>query len=580
MGTERKQRTQEDKQMAAEPPASAVVTAGAASCEKEEWLAIDWQAATLNVCRLQVRIVKAVREGRWGKVKALQHLLTRSFSAKVLAVKRVTENDGKNTPGVDKVVWRTPRQKMLTVRSMRRRGYHPHPQRRIYIPKKNGKMRPLGIPTMRDRAMQALHLQGLEPIAETTGDPNSFGFRPKRSTADALAYCHRLLCQRRSPQWVLEGDIKACFDRISHDWLLKHVPMDREVLGKWLKAGYLEKGVFYDTEEGTPQGGIISPVLANLALDGLQELLRKQFPEWKGYMVNLDRYADDFIITGRTKELLEERVKPVVRTFLAERGLELSEEKTRITHIDEGFDFLGVTVRKYRGTCLTRPSAANVHAFLEKVRAVIKGNPTATAGRLVVMLNPLIRGWANYHRHGASKETFVSVDSSIFECLWRWARRRHPDKGGKWVRRKYFGTLGEHHWMFNGEVPAAEGQVRTVWLRKAAATPIRRHRPIRCKANPYDPDWETYFEEREGLKMEASLPGRRKLSYLWRQQRGICPECQGRITKLSGWQLHHKVWQTLGGRAGADNRVLLHPQCHDRAHKKLSEASPGPAKGL
>jgi len=545
--------------------------AGAASDAALEWDAMPWQNHKENVRRLQARIVKAVHGGRWGKVKALQRLLTHSFSAKVLAIKRVTENQGKNTPGVDGVLFRTPRQKMQAVHSLKRRGYHPQPMRRVYIPKKNGKMRPLGIPTMKDRAMQALHLLALEPIGESTADLHSFGFRPERSCADALRQCHTVLAPKRSAQWILEGDIKSCFDRISHDFLLRHVPTDRAILKKWLSAGFMEKHVFYRTEEGTPQGGVISPALANMALDGLEGKLRKQFPQWArggNPMINLVRYADDFIITGRTKELLEEKVKPLVREFLAERNLELSEEKTHITHIDDGFDFLGQNVRKFNGKCLTRPSQKSIKNILAKVRGIIKDNCSAAAGHLIVQLNPVIWGWANYHRHGASRKVFETVDHRIFQTLWQWAQRRHPEKGRQWIQKKYFCTEGGRHWSFFGYVKRKEKPARQVQLLGAQMTAIRRHTCIRGGANPYDPAWETYFEEREGLKMEATLPGRRKLSYLWRQQKGRCPACQNPITRISGWQQHYRVRRTLGGRDYYPNRVLLHPYCHRKEHAK------------
>src|SRR5690349_22568440 len=211
------------------------LSVGAASHEAENWHTIDWAKAHRNVLRLQARIVKATQEKRWGKVKALQRLLTHSFSGKALAVRRVTENQGKNTPGVDKVIWNTPHKKINAIYSLRQRDYHPQPLRRIYIPKKNGKKRPLGIPVMRCRAMQALYLLALDPVAETQADPNSYGFRPERSTADAIGQCFNALAKPASPQWILEGDIKSCFDVISHDWLLAHVPLDRSMLRKWLK---------------------------------------------------------------------------------------------------------------------------------------------------------------------------------------------------------------------------------------------------------------------------------------------------------------------------------------------------------
>ena len=283
---------------------------GAISSEAAEWYAIDWQAVLHNVRRLQVRIVKAVKEGRWGKVRALQRLLTHSYSGKALAVRRVTENQGKKTPGVDRVIWDTPEKKRQAVHELKRWGYQPQPLRRVYIPKRDGvTMRPLGIPTMNDRAQQALYLLALDPVVETNADRNSYGFRQQRSCADAMEQCFTTLSQP-NPQWILEGDIKSCFDRISHDWLLAHVPMDRAILRKWLKAGYMDKHVLHETMDGTPQGGIISPALANCALDGLERLLKEKFPPrshlpslgGKFPCVNLIRYADDFIIPGRTKE--------------------------------------------------------------------------------------------------------------------------------------------------------------------------------------------------------------------------------------------------------------------------------------
>jgi RNA-directed DNA polymerase len=335
----------------------------ASSGKAEHWDQIDWFQCERHVRRLQARIVKATREGRWNKVKTLQRLLTHSFSGKALAVKRVTENQGKRTPGVDGRIWNTPASKLKAIGSMQRRGYRPLPLRRVYIPKANGKQRPLGIPTMKDRSMQALYLLALAPIAETTADLNSYGFRPERSTADALQQCFNVLSRKCSPQWVLEGDIKGCFDHINHEWMLQNVPTDKTVLQKWLKAGYIENRTLFSTEAGTPQGGIISPTLANMTLDGLEKLLSEHFPrgKWKDGKpwrpkVNMVRYADDFIITGDSKELLENEVRPLVEQFLTQRGLTLSADKTCITHIDQGFDFLGQNLRKYDGKPLVKPS--------------------------------------------------------------------------------------------------------------------------------------------------------------------------------------------------------------------------------
>ncbi len=389
---------------------TATMTAGAVPHIPVSGSTLDWQSLHRNVRRLQARIVKAWQEGRWGKVKALQHLLTHSFSGRVIAVKRVTDNPGKRTPGIDGIVWDTPEKKAQAINSLRHRGYRPLPLRRAHIPKSNGKKRPLGILTMKDRAMQTLHLLALDPIAECQADPNSYGFRTERCTADAIEQCHKVLSNRGAARWILEGDIKSCFDKISHTWLLTNTPMDTRIVRQWLKAGFIEKSVFNPTEEGVVQGGPISPTLANLALDGLEKKLRERYPKATRQSarakVNLCRWADDFIITGSSKELLEQEVRPLVEAFLRERGLELSPEKTRITPIEMGFDFVGQQIRKYpNGKIIITPSAKNVKAFLAKIRHVIKGHKQGRAGHLIVQLNPLIRGWAKYHRHACSKRT-------------------------------------------------------------------------------------------------------------------------------------------------------------------------------
>jgi RNA-directed DNA polymerase len=546
--------------------------AGASSHADDKWDGILWYRTQRNVRRLQARIVKATQEQRWGKVKALQRLLTHSFSGKALAVRRVTENQGKKTSGVDKVLWDTPEKKAQAIRDLRQRGYYPQPLRRVYIPKSNGALRPLSIPTMKDRAMQALYLLALQPVAETLADPHSYGFRPERCTADALVYCHTLFSQKKGAEWVLEGDIKSCFDKISHDWLLAHIPMEKGRLKQWLKAGYMEKHVLHVTEEGTPQGGIISPAIANMALDGLSQHLLERFPRSKqgnSPKVNLARYADDFIVTGASKELLEHEVKPLIETFLRERGLQLSQEKTVITHIKDGFDFLGQQVRKYpNGTVLTTPSKKNVKTFLKKVRGLIEHHKDSSAGQLVVKLNPVIRGWATYHRFGASSQTFNSVDSAIFKKLWWWARRRHPRKSATWVKQKYFTTVGTMNWVFTGEVEEEEGHKKLVHLRRAFDVKIQRHTPIQGEANPFDPAWEVYFEKRLGVKMAQNLTGRRQLRHLWEEQKGICPVCQQKITQITGWHNHHIIWKSRGGTPHAANRLLLHPTCHMQLHSQ------------
>jgi RNA-directed DNA polymerase len=425
-------------------------------------------------------------------------------------------------------------------------------------------------------------LLALDPVVEATADHNSYGFRQQRSCADAMAQCFTTL-SKPNPQWILEGDIKSCFDRISHDWLLAHVPMDRATLQKWLKAGYMDKHVLYETTDGTPQGGIISPALANCALDGLERLLKKKFPAnrplpslgGKLPCVNLIRYADDFVITGRTKELLEGEVKPLVEQFLQKRGLELSPTKTVITHVEQGFDFLGQNVRKYpNGKLLIKPSKKNVKTFLDGIRKTIKAALGMSAAELIDWLNPKIRGWANYHRHVVSKRVFRYVDHATFISLWQWARRRHPEKSRGWLKQKYFERHGLNNWCFFGESCDAEGIPHKVRLLFASRIPIRRHVKVKSEANPYDPACETYFEKREGDHMAETFRGTRTLRFLWYFQRGICPVCSTKITRITGWRLHYRVPRVMGGSTSADNRVLLHPECHDGVHRRGFFVSP------
>lgn len=534
------------------------------------WHGLDWAQCHSNVRRLQARIVKATKEGRWNKVKALQWLLTHSLSGKAIAVKRVTENQGKRTPGVDGETWDTPAAKMAGTLSLKRRGYRAKPLRRVHIPKASGGQRPLGIPTMKDRAMQALHRLALEPVAETTADGNSYGFRPSRSTADVMEKVHTFLAWKRSAEWVLEADIKGCFDHISHDWLVRNVPVDKRMLGQWLKSGYMEHGNLFPTESGTPQGGIISPTLANMVLDGLEKVVQAVIPSTtrrgKAAKVNFVRYADDFIVTGVSKEILEAEIKPAIETFLAERGLWLSPEKTVVTHINDGFDFLGFNVRKYNGTLLIKPSKAGVKRMLNKVREIISARKGARQVALISTLNPIIRGWANYYRHKVSKETFGKVDHAIWQVLWKWAKRRHPKKGLRWIKDKYFVIQGARHWVFAGRSDHSDMLLPLV---RASDTPIVRHVAIMATANPYDTAWEEYFEGRLDLRTKDSMAHRRQVLSLWHEQDGRCPECGERITKDTGWHRHHVQFRSLGGSDSRANLQLLHPVCHQKLHATI-----------
>lgn len=466
-----------------------------ASSTKLTWDTIQWEAAVAHVRRLQMRIAKAYREGKQGKVKSLQWLLTHSFYAKLLAVKRVTQSQGAKTPGVDNIVWKTSNQKMKAVMCLKRRGYQTKPLKRIYIPKKEkGTFRPLSIPSMQCRAQQALYLLALEPVAEMVVDKNAYGFRPLRSTADAIERCFIIFAKKVSAQYILEGDIKACFDSISKTWLLNNASTDKEMLKKWLAAGYIEKGVLHSTENGVPQGGIISPTLLNIALSGLEDAVHAAVSNPKD-KVHLCIYADDFIISGVTKEVLENKVKPAVESFLSERGLSLSQEKTKITHIEEGFDFLGMNIRKYNGKLIIKPAKSSVKRFLTKIREIIKVNRTAKTENLLQLLNPKIQGWANYYRHVCSKRTFSYVRYHIFNALWRWAVRRHPTKGRQWVRKKYFCTDKFRNWVFFAKSADKQGIVNHIELMEICKIPIKRHTKIRSEATPYNPAYHDYLNQ-------------------------------------------------------------------------------------
>ena len=483
-------------------------TTDAPSGGYENWKSIPWKTVQKDVRRLQVRIAKAVRGKNYRKAKALQWILTHSYHAKLLAVRRVTTNRGKRTPGVDGITWKSPRQKMIAVSDLKRKGYKPQPLRRIYIPKKNGKKRPLSIPTMKDRAMQALYKIALDPVAETTADPNSYGFRPYRRCADAQGQSYCVLAGKNSAVWILEGDIKACFDEISHEWILSNVLLDKEILNKWLKAGYIDQGKPFPTRKGTPQGGIISPTLANMVLDGLEETAKKSAPATvRGAVsskIHVIRYADDFIITAESKKLLKEQVKPAVESFLRERGLSLSEEKTRITRIENGFDFLGQNIRKYKGKFLTTPSRDSVKSFLMNIRNLIRKHRGLAASVLIGNLNPVLRGWVNYHRHIVAKETFNIVSNYIYHRLWKWMRREHPGKSKDWLVQKYW-MGGKTPWTFSAKTEKKKGGYRIYELFNPGRVKITRHVKIRGAANPFDPEYQQYFRDRKSVLQEQRL---------------------------------------------------------------------------
>jgi len=473
------------------------------------WNFIPWDKVYKIVRSLQRRIAKAISESKPNKAKALQRLLTHSFAAKLLAVKRVTENSGKNTPGVDGVLWKSSRQKISAVKSLVRKGYIVNPLRRVYIKKKNGGKRPLGIPTMKDRAMQALFLSALDPVSETTADFSSYGFRRKRSCHDAIERCYIHLSRNDSATWILEGDIKGCFDNISHDWIVNNILIDKQIVTKWLKAGFIDKNKLFPTKAGTPQGGIISPTLANMVLDGLEAAIyksvntriRKDDGCRRNYhKIHFVRYADDFIVTGSSKEVLMNVVKPVIADFLTERGLTLSETKTKITDVYNGFDFLGQNIRKFsNGKLLIRPSKDNFKAVLSKIKLIIRKHWGAPTVSLIRRLNSVITGYTNYHRHVVAARYFANLDRFIWFYLWKWAKRRHAKKGLCWIAANYFKCFGSRKWSFFGTFDNGT----EILLKYASDTHIKRHVLINGKANPYCSLWDSYFLRRYARKMTA-----------------------------------------------------------------------------
>ena len=476
------------------------------SREEVRWQSIDWKKAYREVRKLQIRIAKAVKEGRHGKVQSLQWLLSHSFYARALAVKRVTSNKGKNTPGIDGVIWKSAKDKMQAVLSLRQHGYKAQPLRRIYIPKKNKKKkRPLSIPCMFDRAMQALYMFGLAPVAETTADRNSYGFREGRSCADAIEAAFNALSKPNSASWIWEADIIGCYDNISKSWLMANIPMEKRILKQWLDAGYVEKGITYPTRKGTPQGSIISPMLANITLDGLEDVIHASVP--RSSRVNFDRYADDFITTGKSKAILVNNVRPAVIKFLAERGLQLSEEKTKITHIKNGFTFLGQTFRKHGNKVHIIPAKEGVLVLIRKVGMLIRKYVSAPMILLIKKLNETLRGWANYHRHVVSSEVFRRVDNYVYEQLWRMVRKRHPQKSAKWLANKYWSLAGKKG-IFAIIANNKENKKKKLYqVIRICSIGIRRYRKIKADANPYMPEYGNYFYFRKHNKEAKLLKG-------------------------------------------------------------------------
>ena len=526
---------------------------------EHQWKSIDWKKAEAEVSRLQARIAKATQEKKWNTVKRLQYLLSHSYYAKALAVRKVTTNKGKHTPGIDKELWNTPAVKMRNVLILTDKGYKAKPLRRVFIEKPGKKKkRPLGIPCMYDRAMQALYALALDPVSETTADEKSFGFRRGRSAQDACEYIFTALSRRTSPEWVLEGDIKGCFDHISHDWLIDHIPMDKSVLKQFLKAGFVFQNELFPTDEGTPQGGVISPILANMALDGMQKVLSDRFHTNRlgkidlrfknAHKVNLVRYADDFIVTAATKEIAEE-AKEIIRGFLCTRGLELSEEKTLITHVDDGFDMLGWTFRRFKEKLIVKPSKKSVKALNASLHnTVLERGKAWRQEDLIRVLNRQLRGWANYHQSVCAKDAFSRTDHILYEMLWRWAKRRHPKKNRKWITANYWYSKGLRNWVFS---------TKNAELIRLGEVPVIRHTKVRMSANPYL-DSE-YFIQRKFQNEMKRLSGRFKK--IWRNQNGCCYHCGQPMEISDEREIFYKIPKSMGGKDDVPNMAYVHKYC-------------------
>lgn len=549
--------------------------------KQTDWNAIDWRQANRNVRNLRHRIFRATQEGNLKKVHSLQKLMMRSYSNRLVSVRRVVQiNAGKNTPGIDKVVLKTPSAKAGMVDLLNHYGpWKAQPVRRIYIPKSNKKLRPLGIPVVFDRCLQALVKNALEPSWEARFEGISYGFRPGRSAHDAIGKIYLLARPNKTKKWILDADIKGAFDNISHDHLLQAIgPVPgRELIKQWLKAGYVEQEMFHETEQGTPQGGVISPLLANIALHGMEEAIGVKYDS-RGQLRGkraVVRYADDFVCFCETKEDAE-RVQDILAQWLKPRGLTLSPEKTRIVHLTEGFDFLGFHVKHYPAPqtarsgwkLLIKPSKQSVQEIHEKLKGLWKKVQGTNVQTVLAKLNPVIRGWATYFRAVVAKEIFGKLDAWMFLKTIRYTKRMHPNKSVSWRRRKYWGRFNLDRQDFSTFGDKQTG----AYLLKFSWFPIERHTLVKGRASPDDPRLKDYWTKRQAAKAGDLTLSKQKLS---KRQKGRCPQCFESLFNDEELQIHQRVTWSEASKPSYDNLALVHALCHQQVHagapRKISD---------